>query len=192
MLFIFLRGLRLSKFDLFIRCFQEMLLWSAASDNSYYLRWGLIFPNDMKIVPDSIKELFNQGNFVVKKTGRAFSAMGIDQALEKNNRAVKVDNWAIGIMDNESGLLKWALSGSYVAEMICESTNTCPSNHHEDAKSLKKEFGSRRIKLIEAFKHIENPYSHNPPEKLMNIVSKEIMSAKASSSVRSPLKIRQS
>ena len=62
--------------------------------------------NDMKRLPDSIKEAFNQGNITVKKTSRVFSAMGIDQAHEQNNRVVKVDGGAIDIMDNESALLE--------------------------------------------------------------------------------------
>ena len=35
--------------------------------------------------------------------------------------AVKVDSGAIGIMDKESALLERALSGPYVAKMVCES-----------------------------------------------------------------------
>ena len=45
--------------------------------------------------------------------------------------------------------------------------------------------------MIKVFKYLENPFS-DPPEELMNIVSKELMSAKASSSVRSALQISQS
>ena len=62
--------------------------------------------NGMKLFPDSIKEAFNQGNITVKKTSHVFSAMGIDQAHEQNNRVVKVDGGAIDIMDNESALLE--------------------------------------------------------------------------------------
>ena len=101
--------------------------------------------------------------------------MGINQAHEQNNRAVKVDGGAVGIMDNERALLDWALSGPYIAEMVCEFTNAWPSNHNDDTKSFKKEFHSKQIKLIEIFKHFENPFS-DPPEELMNIISKELMS----------------
>ena len=73
----------------------------------------------MKRLPDSIKELFHQGNFTVKKTSRVFSVMGIDQAYEQNYKAVKVDDGAIGIMNSESALLEWALPGPYIAEMVC-------------------------------------------------------------------------
>ena len=94
-------------------------------------------------------------------------------------------------MDNENALLEWVVPVQYVARMVCESTNGSPSNLHEDIKSFKKEFCSRRIKLFEALKLFENTFS-DPPEELMNIISKELMSAKASSSVRSALQIGQS
>ena len=78
--------------------------------------------------------------------------MGIDQAHEQNNRIVKVDG-----MDNKSKLLDCTRSAPY-AKMVCESINTCSLSHHEDTKSFEKEFPSRRIKLIEAFKQLEKPF----------------------------------
>ena len=90
-------------------------------------------------------------------------------------------SWAmkVGIMDNESALLGWALPGRYVAKMVCASTNAYPSNPYEDRKSFEKGFCSRQIKFIEAFKHFENAF-FDPPEELMNVVSKELMSTKGS------------
>ena len=123
-----------------------------------------------------------------------FLRQGNDQTHEQNKRAVKVDCGTIEIISNENALLEWAPSGSYAAKMVCESTNVCPLNHHEDTKSFKKEFPSRRIKLIEAFNHFESPFSEfaDPLEELMNIVSKELMSAKHSRSFRRALQIGQS
>ena len=66
LLLIFLRSLRESKFDLFIRCFEEMLPWLAALNHIHYLRWELVFLNDI------FEEAFVQGNFTVKKTSRVF------------------------------------------------------------------------------------------------------------------------
>ena len=66
----------------------------------------------------TIKEAFNHGHFTVKKTSHVFSVMGISQSHEQNkNRPVKVDGRTFGIMDNESALLEWGLSGPYVAEL---------------------------------------------------------------------------
>ena len=71
------------KFDVFIRFFEEMLLWVVALDHIHYLRWRLLFLNDIVRLPDSIKEVFNQENFTVNKTSRAFSTIGIDQSMNK-------------------------------------------------------------------------------------------------------------
>ena len=100
-----------------------MLSWLAALNHMHYLRRGLVFLNDMKCSFDSIKEVLDQGNFTVKQNSRVFSSLGIDQTNEQNHMAVKVDSGAIGIMDkeSESALLERALSGPYVAKMVCES-----------------------------------------------------------------------
>ena len=68
-----------------------------------------MFLNDINRLPDSTKEAIDQGYFFVKKTSRVFSVIRIDQAYEQNNRVVKVDDGAIGIMDNERALLEWVL-----------------------------------------------------------------------------------
>ena len=78
--------------------------------------------------------------------------MGIDQAHEQSNRTVKVDG-----MDNESELLDWTRSVPY-SKMVCQSINVCSLSYHEDTKSFEKEFPSRGIKMIEAFKQLEKPF----------------------------------
>ena len=77
-----------------------MLSWLAALDRIHYLRWRLVFLNNMKLLLDSIKEEIDHRNFTVKKTSRVFSAMRIDQAHKQNNRAAKVDGGAISTMDS--------------------------------------------------------------------------------------------
>ena len=37
----------------------------------------------------SVKQKFEEGSFVVRKTQRKFSALGIDHAHEQNNKLVK-------------------------------------------------------------------------------------------------------
>ena len=86
-----------------------MLPSLAALDHIHYLRWRLEFLDDINRLPDSIKEVIDQGYFFVKKNSCVFSVMRIDQAYEQNNRVVKVDDGAIGIMDNERALLEWVL-----------------------------------------------------------------------------------
>ena len=53
-----------------------------------------------------IFESFVSGCFIISKSRRTFSKLAIDQAHEQNNKPVKVDGGAIGILENEATLLK--------------------------------------------------------------------------------------
>ena len=124
-----------------------------------------------------------KGHFTIKKTERVFSAIGIDQAHEQNNKSVKRDGRAIGILDNEQALLEWAASGPYIANMVCSTENTLSTNHHEDNDSFENDFREKRFSLIKTFKKFDNPFTESQPD-LINIVSKEVMSEKAATSVK--------
>ena len=94
----------------------------------------------MQRLPASVTDEFVKGHFTIKKTERVFSAIGIDQAHEQNNKSVKRDGRAIGILDNEQALLEWAASGPYIANMVCSTENTLSTNHHEDNDSFENDF----------------------------------------------------
>lgn len=52
-----------------------------------------------------------KGNFTVKKSKHAFSAIAIDHAHEQNNASVKGDGGAVGLTENPSALRRWMVSG---------------------------------------------------------------------------------
>ena len=54
LLFMFLRSLRESNFEMFLTTFEEMLPWLAALDHINYVRWGSVFLDDMKHLPEEI------------------------------------------------------------------------------------------------------------------------------------------
>ena len=63
--------------------------------------------------------------------------MGTDQAHEQNNKVIKADGGAIGILDNESALLEWGTSGRQISEMLSELSKNSDDDennvqyHHE-------------------------------------------------------------
>ena len=137
----------------------------------------------MHRLPATVTDEFVKGHFTIKKTERIFSAIGINQAHEQNNKSVKIDGGAIGILDNEQALLEWTVSGPYIANMVCSTENTLSTNHHEDNDSFEKDFREKRFSLIETFTKFDNPSTESQPD-LINIVSKKVMSEKATTSVR--------
>ena len=63
---------------------------------------------------------FLKGNFVVKKSMRAWSAIAIDKAHKQNNASVKGDGGAVGLTENLFALRHWMVSGTEMARIIQE------------------------------------------------------------------------
>ena len=72
--------------------------------------------------------------------------MGIDQAYEKNNKILKTDGGVIRILDNPTALLKWAICGPVISEILKEEEDgSLPELHHEDTAGFEKDFCNTRI-----------------------------------------------
>ena len=73
-----------------------------------------VFLYDLERLEDTNKNIFQnfmEGRFVVNKSGKPFSCIAEDQAREQNNKLIKEDGGAVGILDSEEAVLKWATSG---------------------------------------------------------------------------------
>ena len=115
--------------------------------------------------------------------------MGTDQAHEQNNKVIKADGGAIGILDNEIVLLVWATSGPQISEMLSELSNNSGDDennfqyHHEDTDAFELKFQSNRENVLAAFQEFSNPFNECESN-LMNIVSKVVLGKNASESAR--------
>ncbi|KAG0723071.1 hypothetical protein GWK47_043325 [Chionoecetes opilio] len=89
--------------------------------------------------PDVYAE-FLKGNFVVKKSKRAFPAVAIDQTHEQNNAFVKGDGGAVGLTENPAALRRWMVSGPEMARLIqefegsTEKRQDTDGRHHEQKR----------------------------------------------------------
>ena len=130
--------------------------WLAAFDNSNYLRWGCIFLCEMYRLSASATDEFVKCYFTFKKSEIFFQLSELTNP-PKNNKPVKTDGGAIGILDNDEALLEWAVSGPYIANMVCSTENTLSTNDDEENDSFEKDFREKRSSLIETFKTFDNP-----------------------------------
>ena len=62
--------------------------------------------------------MLNEGNFSVNKTPIPFSAIGVDHAIEQENRAVKVLGGIKGIANSRKALDKYFLTASDMGNII--------------------------------------------------------------------------
>lgn len=80
---------------------EELVPLFFSLDHVNYARWTPIHIRDMKSLPDSIIQKFQQeGSWVLSKTANAFSAIPFDQAHEQENKTVKSAGGAVGLTEN--------------------------------------------------------------------------------------------
>ena len=85
--------------------------------------------------------------------------MGFDQAHEQNNKIVKVDGGAIGILEDADTLLEWSLAGPYISQIINGSEADREFRyHHEDTQSFDNKFRSHQSMLLDSFSKFGNPF----------------------------------
>ena len=107
-----------------------------ALNHVHYSRWLSIFLHDLERLEDTnenISQNFMEGRFVVNKSGKTTSCIAEDQAHEQNKKRIKGDRGAVGTLDSEKALLKWAISGPVLAKIPKqrETKKLGENAHHE-------------------------------------------------------------
>lgn len=81
---------------------------------------------------------FSKGRFVVKKTGRRFSAVALDQAHEQENSLIK-GGLDVGVINNPAVSRGWMSGGSEVSRLMRAFENisekAANEKHHEQTPS---------------------------------------------------------
>ena len=114
--------------------------------------------------PEVARE-FHKGNFVVHKSGRAFSSIAIDQAHEQNNAVIKGDGGAVGLTENSSALRRWMVAGPEVIRLIGRYEAVSGSKevkknirHHEQTEAAQKGFIEKVKQLKSVMQEMGNPF----------------------------------
>ena len=177
------QSLRASNFQMFVNALDEMAPWMFALDHTHYARWLPIFMQDLKMLeikhPDVFCE-FQKGRFTYKKTDRPFFCMAEDQAHEQNNKDVKTDGGAVGILDTESSLMKWMIGGPEIACLVKNFNNEqhgAMNKHHEDTDAHENKFHKDVKNFKECVAELGNPFSEDD-NSLVQIMSRTVMNAK--------------
>ncbi len=165
---IYVRSIREANFLLYVDSLTKIVPWFFALDHTNYARWIPIHLRGMVSLEIKHPDVFAQfltGNFAVKKTTRAFSAIAIDQAHEQNNATVKGDGGAVGLTENPAALRRWMVSGPEMSRVIREfqasaekKTQRTGILHHEQTKHAQMAF-VRDVKSLHcAMGEMWNPF----------------------------------
>ena len=92
---------------LYIDALTKIAPWFFALGHTNYARWIPVHLHDIVALEDKHTDVFAEfmdGNFTVKNTTHAFSALAIDPAHEENNASVKGDGGAVGLNEYPAAL----------------------------------------------------------------------------------------
>ena len=166
---IFVRAHRQRNFPLYVNVLEELAPLFFGLDHVNYARWVPVHIGDMKSLPQPIKEEFeSNGNWVVSKTGKAFSAIPFDHAHEQENRSVKGSGGCIGLTENPVAFSHWMLSGpelsrlqkQFEKELFSDKDPDNPQNfqNHEQGLSTQRTFQKQVVSLCDTNRKMGNPF----------------------------------
>ena len=135
---------------MYLDTLTELAPWFFALDHTNYAYWIPVHLKDMTKLPNfqirrqpNVAKEFHDGNFVIRKTGRVFSSITIDQAHKQNNAPIKGDGGAIGLTNNPSALQRWMVAGLQVSRTVEEFHKeldhcVCMIDHHDQSPTVQK------------------------------------------------------
>uniref|UniRef100_UPI00358FF46D uncharacterized protein n=1 Tax=Myxine glutinosa TaxID=7769 RepID=UPI00358FF46D len=192
---VYVRSIREGNFALYVAALEAMAPWFFALDQTHYSRWIPVHIRDMVTLQDRLPDVarqFEQGDFVVHKTNRPFSALAIDHAHEQNNAVVKGDGGAVGLLQNPRALLRWMVAGPELArvvhgfETVALESSTSKNNlkHHEHTLSAQVSFAKEVTTLIQVIDDMGNPFTDESGD-LLVLDSRDIVDSEIADNVRS-------
>ncbi|KAK3910165.1 ATP-binding cassette sub-family A member 9 [Frankliniella fusca] len=117
-----------------------------------------------------MNSLGGDGNFVVHKTGNAFSGLAIDQAHEQHNAMVKGQAGARGLTQDPTSLRRFTVAGPEVGFILSKFEDSQPLSqlmkHHEQYPYFQRRFLENCVAVKESFTHFGNPFLEQGPELL--------------------------
>lgn len=102
---------------------------------------------------------------------------------------MKTDGGVIGILDNPTALLKWAISGPVISEILNNEEHDIilAELHHEDTKSYEEDFRKDRESFIASMLEYGNPFEEEE-QNLVHLISRHVLDDIADKSVNNAKK----
>ena len=172
---IFIRVHREKDFPLYVEALEILAFLFFAMDHFNYSRWIPVHLRDMTSLPVKLRDDFSKF-WAVSKTNNRFSAIPIDQVHEQENSKVKGKGGVVGLTDNPTALLRWAIAGPEQARLITQFEKeylTDPEDtrveyqHHDEGISSQERFQHQVNSLLHVFTELGNPFEETCSELLV-------------------------
>eukprot|EP00794_Sanderia_malayensis_P004062 gene4062-4614_t len=180
-------------FKQYCECLEQLTPWMFSMDHTHYAKWLPVFIqtlNELEVLHPEIYTEFMDGKFVVQKSKKKFSCIGVDHAHEQNNKVVKGDGGVIRILDQPNALMKWMMAGPEMSLMVdeCESLlrnkdKDDSSKRHEDTLAFEKKFKKDVKAFADILEGEGNPFEEEE-DILITLMSKKVMDEESARSVK--------
>ena len=167
---------------------QRALYEFAAWDSTNYLRWGTVYLEDARSLPEtapSVSRNFSEGkSFSIKDKPGRFSAVGGDPKLEQTiNLSSICSDRVIGHTKQKQYIAQWELiyhEMMAVTNLHREYTGVSEStseawHHHESSQSTTIRKEGHIQAMMKFIEERGSPFSAECPKVLRNFVTKEVM-----------------
>ena len=152
LLLCFIRSTREGDWNLHLASVRDMLPWMFAYDRTNYSRYLPVYWCDMislKDVHPSTYESFQAGDFVVQRSGNAFSQVAVDQTIEQTiNRDTKSKGGIVGFSLNKGAVQRWLIT-SHERAAITQACRQMAGLSATNEESVIKEKGKTRMSVDE-------------------------------------------
>ena len=138
-----------------------------------------------------VHEEYAKGQFTFNKTKKRFWSLPVDQAHEQNNKLVKIEGGAVGILENHTSLMRWIVAGPEINKMLNAFdflSSEVKDSHFEDNDSHKTDFRKDVLSFKRVLEDKGNPFLE---KELIHIISKILVSEAAIQSVKNASSIGQ-
>ena len=140
-LLLFIRASRQQNWELHLASLYHLCKYFFAFDMINYARLTPVYIAKMFSLKDKDPEtwsMFNEGNFSVNKTLIPFSAIGVDYAIEQENRADKVLGGIKGLPNNRKALDEYFLTVSEMGNIIQDFCDVFKMKHQKEPSITNK------------------------------------------------------
>lgn len=178
----FLRSVRTADWDQNLTSLHAFTKYFFALDQQNYARMIPLYLSEMQNLHSSdpiIWQHFKEGQFVVNKSMVPFNALGADEALEHENRRLKVQGGLVGITLNENARARFFLADpeltriAVATENMIGFANKQKHTHHDISAQICIRQDVNVLKLKQALSSATNPF-HCKSNELIHIVSHRV------------------
>lgn len=195
----FIRAVRTSHWRLYLSSLHKFVKYFFAFNRLNYARMITLYLSEMENLESEDPEIWKQfmeGNWVVNRSLVPFCALGADEALEHQNRKLKVRGGLVGITLNENARNRFFLANSELTRIASETDRmmgchkTEQSKHHEVSVIVQQRQDKNVLQLKEAFENTTNPF-HCKTEELIHILTQRVFPQEIKVSLDSVAKVGQ-